>query len=116
MRPHLGQVERVEVIGLGVHLGHDLHADAPLRVIAAGDGVKQIGGRVIRVLASQPDRFRAGVVLDPLPGQAVEFHPEPCASRIDEAEGVAGEAMHVAMALGRAAIAEQDGDLVEGFR
>jgi hypothetical protein len=81
-----------------------------------GDGVEQIGGRVIRVLASQPDRFGAGVVLDPLPGQAGEFHPAPCANRIAEADGVAGDAMHVAMALGRATIAAQDGDLVERFR
>ncbi|MNI64210.1 hypothetical protein D3C73_1196380 [compost metagenome] len=46
----------------------------------------------------------------------VELDPEALTGRVDKAEGVAAVAVHLPQALGDAAIAEQDGDLMQGFR
>jgi hypothetical protein len=43
----------------------------------------------------------------------VELHPEALVLRVDEAEGVAAEAVHVAVAGRDAAVAHHDGDLVQ---
>lgn len=51
MRPDLGEVERVIRHFLRVHLGHDLHAELPLREIAPADVV-----RVCRFAIIEPSR------------------------------------------------------------
>ena len=48
-------------------------------------------------------------------GLEVELDPEALVGVVDEAEGVAAVAVHLAQALGDAAIAEQYGDLMQGL-
>ena len=61
------------------------------------------------------DRLGLGVgqVLDALLGAEVELHPEALVLGVDEAVGVAAEAVHVAEAARDAAIAHDDRDLVQ---
>jgi hypothetical protein len=51
LRPGLGQVERVEAVGLGVLVRHDLHRQRPLRELAALDGLEQVAAVEVGVLA-----------------------------------------------------------------
>src|SRR5690606_692261 len=54
-------------------------------------------------------------VADALEGFEVELHPEQFILRIDEAEGVATESMHVPVAVGCAAVGHQEHHLVKAF-
>src|SRR3546814_21094893 len=65
--------------------------------------------------------FRSGrivrtQVLDALHRLGVELHPVALAVGIDEAESVAAKAMLEPIAIRNAAVGEQNGDLVQGFR
>ncbi len=71
----------------------------------------------LAVASDQLGRFGVGQVLDALLRLEVELHPEALVVRVDEAEGVAAEAVHVAdRYFGSAAIAHHDGDLVQRLR
>ena len=59
--------------------------------------------------------FGVGQVLDALLRLEVELDPVALVLRVDEAEGVAGEAVHVAVGGRNAAVAHDDGDLVQRF-
>lgn len=61
-------------------------------------------------------RLFIGVEAVALLGLEVELDPEALVGRVDEAEGVAAVAVHLPQAPGNAAIAEEDGDLMQGFR
>ena len=52
--PHLGQVEGVEAVGLGLGEGHDLHPQRPARVVAPLDRVEQVAPVVVGVDAGEP--------------------------------------------------------------
>jgi hypothetical protein len=73
MRPHLGQVERVEPVGLGLLEGHDLHVQRPAGEVAAADGVEVVLPVVVGVLAGDPVGLLLGQELDPLVGLEVIF-------------------------------------------
>ncbi len=62
--------------------------------------------------------FRLGVrqVLDALLGPEVEFNPRPLVGGIDIAVGMAAEAMHVAETARDAAVAHDNGDLMQRLR
>nr|GEU28579.1 hypothetical protein [Tanacetum cinerariifolium] len=115
VRPHLGQVERVVRHLGGVGLGHDLHGQLPAREIAVFDGVEQVALRAFAVAAHELGGFGVAQIGDALLAHEVELDPEPLVFRADEAEGMAAEAVHVAVALGYAAVAHDDGDLVQRF-
>ncbi|MGY4355327.1 hypothetical protein ACVW0J_001820 [Bradyrhizobium sp. i1.7.7] len=57
-----------------------------------------------------------GQVFDALLRPEVKLHPGPLVGGIDEAVGMAAEAMHVPEASGKAALAHHDGDLVQSLR
>ena len=113
VRPDFGQVERVVGHMGGFMLGHDLHKEGPLRVVAFLQALVQVALVAFAVFADQLLRLRIGQVLDALLRAEVELDPVALVLRIDEAEGVRAKAVHVAVAGGQAAVAHHDGDLVQ---
>src|SRR5208282_1127616 len=115
VRPHLGQVEGIVRRLAGVGLGHDLHAQAPLRIVAALDRVEEIALMALAVATDDARPLRVGHIGDALHGLEMELHPGPLAFGVDEAVGVAAETMHMAIALGQAAVGKQDRDLMQAL-
>ena len=76
VRPHLGQVERVEPVGLGVLERHDLHLQRPGREVARLDRVVQIPLVIVAVLTGDPIGVLLGQEVDALVGLEVVLHPE----------------------------------------
>ena len=99
VRPDLGEVKRVDFVTRGFGLRHDLDADFPLGEVARGNGVSEIALGEVRVFAHHFDGVFAVKVLDALHGLEVPFAIDHFVLRIDQAEGVAGESIHVAMAV-----------------
>ena len=116
VRPDLRDVEAVPAICLRILPRHDLNADAPGWEIAFRDGVAQIAGGMVRVLAGHARGLFAREVLDALVGLEVELHPAVRAARVVPLERMAAVAVHVAVASRRAAVGEEDRDLVDGLR
>ena len=115
VRPHLGEVERVDLVALGVGLRHHLHIDLPAREVAPLDGIEQIGLAGLSILTDDIGRLFICVEAVALLGLEVELDPEAFVGVVDKAEGVAAVAVHLPQTLGNAAIAEQYGDLMQGF-
>ena len=113
LRPHLGQVEGMEAVVGRVGLGHDLHAQLPPGELAALDRVIQVALVALAVLADQGAGLGIGQVPDALLADVVELHPEALAGLVDQAVGVAAEAVHVPVGRRDAAVAHDDGDLVQ---
>ena len=116
VRPDLGQVERVEPVGLGLLEGHDLHVQRPAREVAVADRLEQVLPVVVGVLAGDPVGVLLGEEVDPLIGLEVVLDPELVAAGVDPHVGVARVAVHVPPRLRDAAVAHQPGDLVGGLR
>ena len=120
MRPDLGQIERIDAIGLGILIGHDLPFERPARVIAFVDRVEQVATVIVAVLARFLDclvlRQMGIAAFRPDVGVEVEFDPELLAILVDEHVGMAAIAVHLAPVLGHAAIAHQIGHLMCAFR
>lgn len=66
MRPDLGHVEDVVLIGFGVLGVHDLNVDVPCRIVLALDGVVQVFQEEVWVLSGNFNGFLVGEVLDAL--------------------------------------------------
>ena len=112
VRPDLGQVERIEAIGLGFIEGHDLHLERPARVRAPHDRLEQIPAVEVGVRAGDRVSLRLAEVFDALVGLEVILHPEPLLLRIDPHVGVAGVAVHVPPGSRDPAVSHQPGHLV----
>ncbi|CFP67595.1 Uncharacterised protein [Bordetella pertussis] len=116
MRPHLGQVERVDVIGGGLGFGHYLHLERPARELALLDVLEQVALRAFAIAADQLGGFAVRITGDALLRLEVELDVETLAGVVDEAVGMRAEAVLLAIVLRQSAIAHQDGDLVQRFR
>ncbi|MNQ08762.1 hypothetical protein D3C85_215620 [compost metagenome] len=120
VRPHFRQVERIPARALfpciELLLRRHLQLDFPLGKIAALDGAEQVALGVIGVGTGQAARFRGRQILDALARLEVPFHVHALAVGIDQAIRVAAEAIHVAVAVRRAPVREQHGDLMQTFR
>ena len=115
MWPDLRQVERVVPVLVRIGLRHDLHADAPARIVARLDRVEQVALVGFAVAADHIVRLDVGPVLDALHRLEVELHPEALAVLVPERIGVRAVAVDVAIALRQAAIRHQDRHLVQAF-
>ena len=75
MRPHLGDVERVEPVILGFVIGHELHLDGPGRIVAVGNVVEEV--LAVDVWVITDDRFGpvSSHVVNTLVTDEVVFHP-----------------------------------------
>ncbi|RUP46373.1 hypothetical protein BC936DRAFT_147035 [Jimgerdemannia flammicorona] len=84
-------------------------------MIPPRDGIEQVPGSVIRVLAGEFSRLLGGECLVALVSLEVPLDvPEP-AGVVNELEGVGGVTVHVAVAVWRAAVGKEDGHLVDGL-
>ncbi len=103
LRPDLGHVEGIVLVGAGLGLAHDLDRQRPFREIAGFDRREEIAPVALAIVGDDRGGFLVGQVLDALLGAEVEFHPNALVRRVDHREGVAAEAMHVAEGLRDAA-------------
>jgi len=112
VRPDLGQVERVEPVVGRVLKRHDLHLEAPDRVIFLLDGLPQVAPVVVGVLAAHGPGLGVGEVGDALLGLEVVLDPDLLARGILPQVRAAAVAVHVAVGARRAPVAHQDHHLV----
>src|SRR5690606_23749548 len=115
-RPYFGKVEWVVVVVSGLLFGHDLYFHFPAGKIAFFDAVKQIALGAFAIVGYRFCRFFVGHVLNSLLTYEVEFYPGTLVGRIVHAEGVTSEAMHMTHRARNAALAHDDGDLVQCLR
>ena len=116
MRPHFRQVEGVQVIRACLFFRHDLHVQRPAGEILVFDALVQVAVRTFAVLAHQRLGFGIRQVFNSLLGFKGELDPETLVLRIQEAEGMAAEAVHVAEAARQAPVAHYHRHLVQRFR
>ena len=76
VRPHLGQVERVEPVVPGLLERHDLHLERPGGVITPPDGLEQVTGVEVAIGGDQRVGLLLGEVLDALVADEVVLDPE----------------------------------------
>src|ERR1700730_4131600 len=96
VRPHLGQVERMDVIGVRILFVHDLHIELPPGKFAPLDGFVKVPLIALTILRDDLSRLSVRQVLNALLRFEGKLHPEPLVLRVDEAVGVAPKPMHVA--------------------
>lgn len=138
---YLGEVEGVERSGLGLLEGHDLDEEGPGREVSVGDGVEQVsngvvgigGGKAVGLLhlqvldalvglkeqeprershdASKQHNRRGSEVKYPGTYLVVELAVDGLAVGVKQLKGVRAVAVHVAVAVGKTAVAEQEGHL-----
>src|SRR6266702_4738366 len=106
MRPDLGQVEGVQVVRLGLQFRHDLNREAPFRIVAFLDGLKEILGRVIRIRTCELNRLFPGEILNALFGLKMEFHPKALVPSVYQTERMTREPIHMPVVAWRSAIAK----------
>ncbi len=116
VRPDLGQVERVEPVGLGVLERHDLDLERPGRVVPALDVLIQVPLVVVGVHRGHLVGLVLGEELDALVGLEVVLDPVPLPGRVHPHVGVGGVAVHVPPGARDAAVAHQPGHLVSRLR
>lgn len=115
LRPDLGQVEDVPAELFGLLGAQDLHVAGPRGVLAALDGGEQVLGVPVRVLGGQAAGLLVVEGLAALVGLAVDLHVVEGAVGLGPLVGVAGVAVHVAVGVGGAAVAEEVHELVDGL-
>ena len=112
VRPDLGEVERVEPVGLRVVERHDLHVQRPAREVAVADVLVEVALVVVGVDGRHLVGLVLGEELDALVGLEVVLHPELRAGGVDPHVGVAAVAVHVPPGPRDAPVAHQPGHLV----
>ena len=113
LAPRLRDVERVLLVVLRRGFVHDLDAEAPAGELAAFDGAEQVALMALAIARDDLGGLVVGEVLDALVGLEMELHPHALVLLVDQAVGVAAEAVHVAVAGRDAAIGHDDGHLVQ---
>lgn len=73
MRPHLGHIKDVPLVGFGVLGIHDLDVDVPDGIVLGLDGLVQVLQEEVWVLSGDPGGFLLREVLDSLLGLDVHF-------------------------------------------
>ena len=94
---------------------HDLDVHRPFRKLAAFDGFVQVALVAFAVVSDDFRSFFVGQVFNTLPAAEMEFHPKTLARFVPEAVSMRTEAVHMAVTGGNAAVAHDDGNLVQGF-
>ncbi len=115
MRPHLGEVERVEAVRRRLGRRHDLDLHGPGRELTPLDGLAQIALVAVRVLAGELVGLVLGEVLDALVGLEVVLDPEDLAGLVVPLVGVRAVPVHVAERGRDAPVTEEPGHLVGGL-
>ena len=76
MRPYFREDERVDRIGLGLLLSHQLDLEFPFREVPTLDTLEQITLMGFTILGDDGFGFGVGQVFDALLRPEMEFHPE----------------------------------------
>ncbi|MNP57595.1 hypothetical protein D3C76_1524360 [compost metagenome] len=100
---------------MGLVLGHDLDVEGPARKVARFDAVEQIPMVTFPVAANEVLCLFITEVLNALLALEGELDPVPLIVGVDQAEGVAAETVHVPVAARNAALAHDNGHLVQGL-
>ena len=114
-RPNFSQIKRMIRHFFSIGFRHNLDVHRPFRKLAAFDGFVQVALVAFAVIPDDFGGFFVGQVFNALLGAEVEFHPKTLARFVPEAVGMRTEAVHMAVAGGDAAVAHDDGNLVQGF-
>ena len=99
VRPHLGHVERIERDAVRLVVVHKLHVQRPRGILLVRDGVEQVLGGIVRILAVQLSRLVLHEVLDALVRLEVKLDPRGLALRVHQLERVRAVAVHVTIAV-----------------
>ncbi len=116
LEPDLGEIEGIVGAGRRLLLCHDLDIEGPAGEVFLLDALVKVPLVALPVLADDHLSLLVSEVLDPLLGLEMELDPEAPVLGVEEAEGVAAEAVHVAEGSGDPPVAHDDGDLVERLR
>src|SRR5882757_8536174 len=116
VRPHLGQVERMDVIGVRILFVHDLHIELPPGKFAPLDRFVKVPLIALTITRDDLSRLSVRKVLNALLRFEGKLHPKSLVLRVDEAVGVASKPMHVAERFGNATVGHDNGDLVQRLR
>ena len=100
---------------LGVGFGHDLNEQGPAGEITLFDVLIEVALMAFTILGDDGFGFGVGQVFDALLRPEMEFHPEAFVVRVDEAECVAAESVHMTVRIRNTARAHGDGDLMQCF-
>ena len=95
MGPDLGQIKGVVGTFCRILLRHHLDEHVPAGEVALFDALVQVALVAFPVLADDRLGLFIGQVLDALLGTEVKLDPVPFVFRVDQAEGVAAETVHV---------------------
>lgn len=115
LRPDLGQVKDVPLELLGFLWLEDLHVDGPAGVLAALNGLEQVLGVPVGVLAGHLGRLLVGEVLDALVRLEVDLDVDKGAVGPDKLVSVARVAVHVTVAVRGSTVREEGHNLVDGL-
>ena len=92
------------------------HKDVPCGEVASLNILEHGLNTVFRVLARELGSLCIGESLEAAPNPEMDLDVIELALSINEFESVTGVSVHVVVAVGGAAVREQDHDLVNGFR
>ena len=116
LRPAVRKIKDIDLLRLPQLLsllrGHGLHAQVPLGELAALDGLVEV---LLVGVRRAPRRLLLGQEAGALLRADVDLAVHPGPLLVDELEGVAAEAVHVAPAVGDTAVAKGVHDLVDGL-
>ena len=116
MRPDLGDIEDVPLVGGGILLRHDLGKHGPGGGISFLDVVEELSGGEVGINALHLVGLWPGEVLDSGVGLEVPFDVEDLSLLVDPSEGVAAIPVHVTITVRGSSVREENGDLVGTLR
>uniref|UniRef100_A0A182JAW5 Uncharacterized protein n=1 Tax=Anopheles atroparvus TaxID=41427 RepID=A0A182JAW5_ANOAO len=116
LRPHLGQIERIERHLLGLLERHHLELERPAGEVLLRDRVVQIADAVVRIGSGQLVGARHVHVLNALIRLEVELAVHRLALGVDQLERVRTVPVHEPVAVRDAAVREQEHHLMRRFR
>lgn len=115
MRPYFREVERVDRIGLGLLLSHQLDLEFPFREVPTLDTLEQITLMGFTILGDDRSRFLVTQVLDTLQGSEMELHPDTFVLIVDKTVRMATETMHMSIRVRNAARTHRNRYLMQGL-
>ena len=95
VRPHFGNIQRVEITRSSFLAGHYLDIEGPRGKVSCGDGVVKIAKVVIGIFACDAFGFCRVHVANTLVGLVMEFAVTGLFVFVNEGEGIGTEAVHV---------------------
>src|SRR3546814_5295905 len=104
-RSHLCKVERVESVGLGIRIGHDLDREYPAWKGPLSDSLEEVAAVEVSVGSSHGGGLVVGEERHALLGVEVIFYPEFLASGVHPHIRMRTVAVHVAPGTRQAALA-----------